>query len=195
MRKVAGAQGEQRERVAEHMGRGGELEEAGGTALVRRDRHRERGEAWQDPREDEAQRGDAELGPSVEGEGRGGIRAMPAIAQTAEEIAARAEPTHEDRGDERGRVDGVAEDARELAHPDHLVDETAHAREKEEREEEAPAAIEGNIGHEARDLYPRPGELRSKCLGTSPDRGREASAPRSLFPQNSRDLAAASSWH
>ncbi len=55
------------------------------------------------------------------------------IRPHAGEIAAHAEPAHEDGDDERGGVDGVAEDIAELADPDDLIDETAGPGAEEQR--------------------------------------------------------------
>ncbi len=57
------------------------------------------------------------------------------VGPGADEVAARPEAQHEDGDDQRGRVDGVAEEVAELADPDDLIDEAANAGKEKEKKE------------------------------------------------------------
>ena len=58
---------------------------------------------------------------------------VPLIRPRPDYTTADAEAEHEDRDDQRSRVDSVAEDVAEGADPYHLVNESAHSG-REERE-------------------------------------------------------------
>ena len=67
------------------------------------------------------------------------------IGPDAGDIAAHAEPQHEDGDDERGGMNRIAEGVAELTYPSQLIDEPADARAEEEKVEERvahPAAMD-----------------------------------------------------
>ena len=72
---------------------------------------------------------DADLQQAVLGQGASSPR-----RSTAPDRAADREPTKEDAQRSRGGVSRAAEEQRQLAHPEHLVDEAGESRHKEQAE-------------------------------------------------------------
>ena len=137
------------DQVAEGVGARGEDVPAARVVDVPRGRGGHRAEPREHEREAETEERDGELGEGIHPEGPAiqGIFPERPVARAAEPVRAGAEARHEDTGDERRGVNGVAEDVAELPDPDDLVDEAAHPREEEDHQHGCRASTVRVVGH------------------------------------------------